>query len=642
MVKLYPTLIANSVSKNIIPGILKSIERYAMIYRMGEIMKQARKDLGVEAIYRKVGGKTKLVVKETEDQLINFLAKEFLTEQGPYGRYPNSSTKGPKQTGPYNQSQNQQTVTNQRASQANDEESFQKELEREKKKAAAREAGKQSQMPASAANASIGVGPYDMTSLMLEPSWMKIDMETRDGAKHSGVIGVKAVPIAVKSDAQLAHLIMWDKQIGKIMTLIIRMGRPIEGMFYRAWKNTVGKFFGDEGITGNPFKDIVMKRTILGTKGADDIFLVLNQADLPPDFASRARDIQKLFKLSWESFCIADDVNRRVAFCMKQFRGMCSIVPYSMLYQTLGQARVFEDMEDVRRSSGSLFKSSKNLKKVIGESMAQQKLEEFTADLFPRVNVETPRDIELLQEIELLDENFAGFVKKVASAPKQMITRAMKGTLKAPDIAPEKMAMMGKKINPDFRKAYDLSVKVLENSITDVQGKAIVKWAALLVVIKALPGHSKDLVASTREQLIKLVPILRKALRKVASKSSYKMKPPPSHWPEVFIGSVVLLSFTTVAYKLYQAAMALGAGKAVALAAGGIWDIIKLVFTGLTKLITLANDDPAAAKGAAKTFLQDFEQGLEGIADTWIILSFAIVGVIATYKLVKGKVKGGD
>jgi hypothetical protein len=133
MVKLYPTLIANSVSKNIIPGILKSIERYAMIYRMGEIMKQARKDLGVEAIYRKVGGKTKLVVKETEDQLINFLAKEFLTEQGPYGRYPNSSTKGPKQTGPYNQSQNQQTVTNQRASQANDEESFQKELEQEKK-----------------------------------------------------------------------------------------------------------------------------------------------------------------------------------------------------------------------------------------------------------------------------------------------------------------------------------------------------------------------------------------------------------------------------------------------------------------------------------------------------------------------------
>jgi len=634
MVKLYPTLIANSVSKNIIPGILKSIERYAMIYRMGDILKQARKDLGVEAIYRKVGSKSKIVVKETEDQLINFLAKEFLTEQGPYGRYPGSGTKGPSQTSPYTQSQNQQQKDEEDAYEYNEK---LKDVERQ---AFRKKKGEQAAMPDSAQNASVSIGPYDMTSLMLEPSWMKIDMETKDGAKHSGVIGIKAVPIAVKSDAQLSHLIMWDQQIGKLMTLIIRMGRPIEGIFYRTWRNTVGKFFGSSGISGNPFKDIVLKRTIIGTKGADDIFLVLNQADLPADFASRAKDIRKLFKLSWESFCIADDVNRRVAFCMKQFKGMCSIIPYSMLYQTLGQARVFEDMEDVRRTSGNLFKTNKNLKKVIGESMAQKKLEEFTADLFPQTPVRTERDIQLLQEMELLDENFAGFIKKVSSSPKQMITRAINGTLKAPDVSPDRLAILGRKVNPNFKKSYDLSLKVLENSITDIKDTSIAKWAALLVVIKALPGRSKDLIPATREQLIKLVPILRKALRKALSKTSYKTTPPPSHWPEVAIGSIVVLSFATVSYKLYQAAMVLGVGKAIGFAAKGIWDLIALSFKGLVGLIKLANQDPEAAKGATKTFLSDFTEGLEGIADTWIILSFAIVGVIASYKLLKSKVKG--
>jgi hypothetical protein len=659
MVKLYPTLIANSVSKNIIPGILKSIERYAMIYRMGDIMKQARKDIpGVESIYsKKVGARIKVVMKETDEQVAEFLAKEFLTEQGPTSRY-GPGTKQPKWSvvseppdpgnGPHGQGQSQaQSIRqSQRQSQrqGREEDNFKRDPEEERELAYKKEVEKQRAIQqARAANASIGVGPYDMTALGLEPSWMRIDMETPDGAKHSGVIGVKAVAIAVKSDAKLSHLIMWDKQIGKLMMLIIRLGRPIEGLFYRLWKRSVGKFFGTTSVTGDPYKDIIMKRTILSTSQAEDVFLVLNQSDISPDFLSSAGGVKKLFKLGWQSFCIADDVNRRVAFCMKQFKGMCSIIPYTMLYQTLGQARVFEDMEDLRRSSGALFKTKKTLKLTLGESIAQTKLDEFSVDLFPVSPLETQRDIEILQEIEMLDESFGSFVKKVMSGPKQVLSRAIKGTIKAPDVGPDRMAMLGNKINPGFKKSYDLALKVLENSITDIKDASVVKWTALLVAIKSIAGKGdNDLMSETREQLKKLIPLLRKGMRKIISKTSYKTKPPPSHWPEVFIGSVVLMSLTTVAYKIFELAENIGLVKVAGAALKAQWEAVKLVLSGIKALYSkLYYADAKEIKGIADEYAGDFKATLEAASDTWIILAFAIVGIIFSFKLLKRKVIGG-
>jgi len=81
--------------------------------------------------------------------------------------------------------------------------------------------------------------------------------------------------------------------------------------------------------------------------------------------------------MGWASFIIADDVNKMVYFCLKHMKGMCSMIQYSTMYNTLGHMKVYESLEDVRKSSASLFKVSKSEKKVFGESLADLKLSDY-------------------------------------------------------------------------------------------------------------------------------------------------------------------------------------------------------------------------------------------------------------------------
>ena len=96
MVKLIPVLVANSVSRNIVPCILKAIERHAIIYDLDMILDQAAKDLKISSAKRR---NKKVIFTETDDQIVEFLRKEFIGEQyNPKGRF-GSGTKGKK--GPY-------------------------------------------------------------------------------------------------------------------------------------------------------------------------------------------------------------------------------------------------------------------------------------------------------------------------------------------------------------------------------------------------------------------------------------------------------------------------------------------------------------------------------------------------------------
>ena len=52
MIALFPILVSNSVSRNIIPGITKVLENYLIIYGMENIMRKARADLMVDYTYK--------------------------------------------------------------------------------------------------------------------------------------------------------------------------------------------------------------------------------------------------------------------------------------------------------------------------------------------------------------------------------------------------------------------------------------------------------------------------------------------------------------------------------------------------------------------------------------------------------------
>jgi hypothetical protein len=53
---------------------------------------------------------------------------------------------------------------------------------------------------------------------------------------------------------------------------------------------------------------------------------------------------------------------------MKKYKGMCSNLNYSMIFaQTKEMSKVFEDMEDARKATGSLFKFNKKISSLGGK-----------------------------------------------------------------------------------------------------------------------------------------------------------------------------------------------------------------------------------------------------------------------------------
>ena len=49
---------------------------------------------------------------------------------------------------------------------------------------------------------------------------------------------------------------------------------------------------------------------------------------------------------------------------------MCSTIPYQFIYSGLGrdQAKVYDDLEDVKKSASPFFKISASAKKILGDS----------------------------------------------------------------------------------------------------------------------------------------------------------------------------------------------------------------------------------------------------------------------------------
>ena len=107
----------------------------------------------------------------------------------------------------------------------------------------------------------------------------------------------------------------------------------------------------------------------------------MNSMDIGSDFFERTNKIKQLYKLGWTSFVITDDVNKRAFFCMKEFNGMCSSVQYNFMYTTIGKehGKVFDDLEDVKKSSSPFFKLSTKASQVVAEQYVVDKINQFLA-----------------------------------------------------------------------------------------------------------------------------------------------------------------------------------------------------------------------------------------------------------------------
>ena len=559
MIALYPMLVSNTVSRNIIPGIAKVLENYIMVYGIAGIMERARS--GIKGAPNYSFKNKKLVQIESEDPMTDYFYREVIFEQSKIGGATNAGNKGKGafsfvSSGGSKEDYEKEikglkTTRDKLAHQAaKDQEEKYRDDERT---SYAKEKGKEK---ARAKDASVSIGAFEMKAISLEPTWMKTDMVAKDGSKTSGIIGVKVVPYPVKSDAKLAHLLMYDKQANTLQALAITFGRKVENFFYKAWSIAwkigtlgIGGRSGGLGVTGDPKHDILARRTILKAKDASDIFVLVNQADLSDDFYSSASGILNLFRMGWSSIIIADDVNRRVSFCMRELKGMCSMMPYSMLYQTYSQAKVYEDLEDAKRSASSIFKvKRKSFAKIVGESAAKYKIEQFGIQNLPLF------ESELITEIEYIDENIGKFIKSLTPANiKATIIRILKGNMSnMPTADPEKLLKMGSSKNSEFRTSYLLAKRVLENSSPEIRNNKIIELAAIGIasnaVVQVSKGIATDIIVSTKEGLKKFIKNYRQN-KEIAKANKTDM--PEEHVAEATFGWIAIIGSLSVAFFAY-------------------------------------------------------------------------------------------
>ena len=530
---VFPMLTSSSVSPAASPGIAKVMERFVLVYAFDKIMRISKIKAKQPIQVTGSGG----VLRLKEDRGLMFL-EDYIEEQkkkdqndisswprskletelkrewednkktrGNVEKYTDEVRKMRSDLENYRKTQDKEKIrkaeSNLRDAEKNldrskkDLEKSNKELERLKS------AQEQEKRKREIARDRRERGKVDVRTVQLggeitaEPTWVKVDTAT-----GSSVIGVKVIPFPVHSDATLGELMMSDRQMKMMMAITTSIYRRIIKTLYNAWYATVGKlpYLGRSPITGDPRHDIIFSRSI----HRELTFVCLSTMDFDNEFFRDAGGVAKLHLLGWKSFAVADDINKRAYFCMREFGGMCSAVQYSFIYSSLQQSKVYEDLEDVRKAASPFFKLQKKSSQLFGEHLAASKLEHFlpepqliTEDLKSFINRMSP------SRLKDIEKDFGqAITKKDAKNLERLFSR-----LKVPAVDVDKLERISKKSIPDFKKNFELSKKVLVNSLPNVPEKLIPPFAAL-VAIKSSANKENSMV-ETKKNLKILVARLR-------------------------------------------------------------------------------------------------------------------------------------
>jgi hypothetical protein len=336
MILIFPMLTDESVSQNALPGICKALEKFILIYELDAIMKIT--GFTVLAIGGKLAGHMMGKVKKEQDIL-----ESILQEIRPL---PGARTKNPSYGDSEDPNQDEQSA---------------------RKKGFHKPPGPGEQIfDAAAGLKDLGTIKAEMPkeqALSVEPTYMTVT--TTVGTR---IIGVKVIPIPIKSSRYtLAELLTADSSLNRMDELVYKMSRKVIRGFWALCRGLRIPFLGDRIVSGDPEKDILWAQSIHKRY----VFCLLNYSDFSDsELFKDVGGVHKLHSVGWNSFVVMDDVNKRAIFCMKEFHGLCSSVPYQFIYSSLGKehAKVYDNLEDLKKSASPFFKSTYTLKKLFGES----------------------------------------------------------------------------------------------------------------------------------------------------------------------------------------------------------------------------------------------------------------------------------
>lgn len=363
MIIIFPMLVSKNVNTNLVQGLAITLEQYIASYAISDFIGKA-KEFNKYYNYKIKGGK---IFGETESTWFDLdpVTRSILDEQDSlseviYDAYGNpvNFPKGAKKKGnrknapPKDPTQKAEDWTSQATKAVNVVQGIDKAI---KDIRANKDPEKGDNQPLE--KPTFTKADIINRSMNLEPTWVKV--HTKDNVERR--LGIKVIPMMIEG-FNIKHAVSADMGKYFLNTFIAGIGRLIMRKMY----SIVDKWtmYGNRP-RGDIRHDVFYART--GHDGQPFILLDKNE-DIPSLFFSQPQNILKLWRLSWGNIIIADDVQKMVMFCMKKYKGMCSNFSYSMIYsQNQEMARVFDDMEDARKATSSLFKFNKKITSIGGK-----------------------------------------------------------------------------------------------------------------------------------------------------------------------------------------------------------------------------------------------------------------------------------
>lgn len=489
MIIVYPMLTSETVSHNVLPGICKALERFIITYRLeDEIKGSLFKDIAIKfvplGVFQVLLKAALEAMKEGVDISDNIFLEENNIIRPGIGSNPGQkpqASKGTKIGGGFLPDDIEVTYT----------------------------------PGASKASSPTKVEYPNRSDIMLEPTY--ITAQTKNGPT---LIGIKVIPFPLKTSGNQSASDLINKDLERAYAMAVGMKRSIIRNLWLGFNNTIANLpiigpFLKRTVTGDPMKDIIYA----STKFKDKTFVCFDSMDIQNSFTSSASTVKKIQNLGWGSFIIADNVNKRANFCMKEFGGMCNILPYSYLFSSLSkdQKQSYTDLEDIKKSSSAFFRRKVPKRKVFGEQLAKARFDKMNEknDFF-------------LDESELLNEGILDFAKtrgkKIIEDIKRAISTKKPEQLSKvldtiPDVNLSKIQNFSKKQNPEFQKSYTYAKRVIDNSLPNVNDD-IKDHLATGIAIKASTREG-DVIQNTKDDLKRDMPAIMRAIGSTAGTAGW-------------------------------------------------------------------------------------------------------------------------
>jgi len=334
MIVNYPMLTSSTISPGIIPGICKLVERYILVHEIDSITDSVHQKITRAIVFTGSAFTIAAAVLAGKEKMKGYFSKDLSVLDPNIESYlPEGKFKG--------------------GSSVEIPERGRKEVRATK----------------------YDIKLPNVDSISLEPTWVSIDA----GDMGTKIIGVKVIPFPIKTNGDLSSILLDGSQNSKMQSMINSLKTKAIKMFFAFSRGIKMPFIKDKFLSGDIKKDVIWASSRYGSR----VFTLLNFSEVNGDeYFKEMGGFPQLQKAGMGSVIMADEANRRAIFCMKEFKGSCSILPYQYIYAGMGKSgqeykKIYDDIEDVKKSASPFFKLKGSRNKFMGEALGMKKLEEY-------------------------------------------------------------------------------------------------------------------------------------------------------------------------------------------------------------------------------------------------------------------------